>query len=328
MRLVIVARSWATALVLVLLALGAASCADLRLAKFRNDRLLDEYHYALGESYVDAGGLKFCYQERGDGPVILILPGLGTNIDFWQLNIPVLAERFQVIALDLPGLGKSDKPDASYDLPWMCDRILAFMDAKRIDRASIIGGSLGGHLGLLLALNHPERVEKLIMMGSVGAWPRPNFVLDAGLKLLWNEAIVVSFVRAHWPEIFHLMFIRDSDLTRSLFRYQMARRARGDRFAPEGRALARALRSIFYNSCRDRLATVGVPVLLIWGESDEIHPPEEGLYMRRHIPDARIAIVRDAAHEVMVDQPETFNRLVQTFLETGTAGIDDSLGVR
>ena len=69
----------------------------------------------------------------------------------------MLAERFHVVAVDPPGFGKSDKPNNSYDLVWICDRVIAFLKAKGIDRASFIGGSMGGHLAMLIALKNPER---------------------------------------------------------------------------------------------------------------------------------------------------------------------------
>jgi pimeloyl-ACP methyl ester carboxylesterase len=308
---------------LLLLNLAGVSCTNLHLARYRDDRLLAEYRYALGEQYLEVDGLRLCYQELGQGPPVLILPGLGTSIDFWQLNVPTLAEHFRVIALDPPGFGKSDKPDASYELPWIQQGVLAFLDAKQIERTSIIGGSLGGHLGLLLALDHPERVDKLVMMGSTGAWPPPHLLLDVGISLLWSEWLISDYLRGHWPEIYALMFKHESEVTHRLFRYQMALRANGARYAPEGRAASRALRSIFFHSCRDRLGELSVPLLLIWGESDRIHPPEEGLYIRRHAPDARLVIVPEAGHEVMMDQPEAFNRLMIAFLQGGTASLAD-----
>ncbi|HVP09564.1 MAG TPA: alpha/beta hydrolase [Phycisphaerae bacterium] len=303
----------------------STSCTAIRLAKYRDDRFLAEYRYTLGEQYLEVKGLKFCYQEYGEGPTVVILPGLATSIDFWQLNIPALAEHYHVVAVDLPGLGKSAKPDASYELPWMCDRILDFLDAKGISQASFIGGSMGGHLGLLLALNHPDRTAKLVMMGSTGAWPPPNLVLALGLKLLWNEWLVTDFVRGRWPDVYALMFKQDTELRREMFHYQMAIRADGFRFAAEGRATARALRSIFDHSCRSRLGDLHVPLLLIWGAYDEIHPPEDAMYIRRHAPDSRLVLVPDAGHEAMMDQPDTFNRVVLAFLESGSAGVQDSL---
>lgn len=308
------------------LAAATAGCTDLKLSQYRDDRFLEEYRYALGEKYIDVGGLRLCYQEYGAGPTLIILPGLGTSIDFWQLNVPVLAEQFHVVPVDLPGFGKSDKPDASYELPWICDRIVAFMDAKGIPKASFIGGSMGGHLALLLALNHPERVDKIIMMGSTGAWSPPGLLLDIGIKLLWNDVLVIDYMRAHWPEIYKLMMRTDSDMTRRIFRYQMANRAAGGRFAAEGRASSRALRSIFYNSCRSRLGDVSVPVLLIWGDADEVHPPDDAFYMRRRMPDARLYLVPDSGHEAMIDQAAIFDRVVTAFLHHGTAGVEDRFG--
>jgi pimeloyl-ACP methyl ester carboxylesterase len=301
-----------------------ASCTDVRLARYRDERLLNQYHYALGEQYVDVGGLRLCYQEQGVGEPVLILPGLGTSIDFWQLNAPVLAERFHVLALDLPGFGKSDKPDASYDLAEICERIVAFLDAKGLQRVSIIGGSMGGHIGLLLALSHPERVDKLVMMGSTGDWPSPGPLLNLALTALWNDTLVTDYFRSAWPGIYARMSLRQTPMTQRLFRYQMANRVDARRFAAEGRAAARALHSIFYSSCRDRLGEVQAEVLLIWGEADHIHGVDDARYFHEHLPHSQLVIVPQAAHEVMIDQPEVFNRIVAAFLHGGDGEFEAS----
>jgi 4,5:9,10-diseco-3-hydroxy-5,9,17-trioxoandrosta-1(10),2-diene-4-oate hydrolase len=314
----------ALGLLLPLLALSAVACADLQLRPYRDPQLLDEYRYALGEQYCDVGGLRICYQDMGLGEAVLILPGLGTSIDYWQYTIPALAARHRVVAMDLPGFGKSDKPDASYELSWIVDQVVAFMDAKGIGRATIIGGSMGGHLGLMLALNHPERVTKLVLMGSVGNWEPPDPLRDTAIKVLWYDSLFINGMRERWPEIFAKMFKRQTPLTQLIFRYDMALRADAARYQPQGRAASRALRSIIYSSCRDRLGEVRCPVLLVWGEEDAVHPASEvGVYFREHLPDSRLVVVADAAHEVMVDQPEVFNRLVLAFLERGTAGVED-----
>lgn len=302
---------------------AVAGCTDLRLARYRDDRLLAEYRYALGEEVLTVDGLRVVYQERGRGPTLVIIPGLATSVDFWQLNIPALAEHFHVIALDPPGLGKSDKPDRAYDLPWMRDRVLAFLDAKGVERFSVMGGSLGGHLALMLALEHPERVEHVVMMGSTGAWEPPGPLLEIGLRLLWNEWLVVDYMRGNWPHIFGMMFAHRTKLTERILRVQMAMRADGARYAPEGRAAARALKSIFYNSCRARLGELKPPLLLIWGEGDRIHPPDDAYFIRRKVRQSRLVIVPDAGHEVMMDQTEEFNRVVIDFLTRGVDGVAD-----
>lgn len=319
-------RAASASLMCCILVSGCSWCTDLQLAQYRDDKLLTEYRYALGEEYLEVKGVKFCYQEQGTEHVqtVVILPGLGTSIDFWELNIPVLATQYHVLAVDVPGFGKSSKPDASYELPWLCDMILAFLDAKGVDRASFIGGSMGGHLGLMLALDHPERVEKLVMTGACGGWPEPDILLNIGFHTVWSDALVTDHIRRNWPGIYRRLYNHHTPMTERIFRYQMAVRANLKAFEPEGRASARALKSIFYNTCRHRLGEVAQPVLLIWGESDFIHLPKDGVYLRHHIPHSRLIIAHDAAHEVMVDKADLFNEAVMAFLRYGVAGVEDS----
>ena len=319
-------RRMALVALAAMLALAAASCTDLQLRQYRDDRCLANYHYALGENYATVGGLTFCYQEAGAGETVLILPGLGTSIDYWRFVIPALASHYHVVAVDLPGFGKSDKPDASYELSWITDEVVAFMNVKGIGRASIIGGSMGGHLALLLALNHPERVSKLVLMGSVGNWEPPGLLLDVAIKTLWNDSLATSFLRERWPELYTKMFKTRTPMTEGIFRYDMALRADGPKYYPYGRAASRAFRSILKSSCRDRLGEIAAPVLLVWGEEDTIHSAADvALHFREHLPDSRLVVVPDAAHEVMVDQPQVFNELVLAFLKSGTAAVHDRL---
>jgi len=300
-------------------ATGCACLTDLQLARYRDDRLATSYRYALGEEYIDVDGVRICYQEQGTGENVLILPGLGTSADFWRLNISVLAKRFHVVAMDLPGFGKSAKPDASYELSWFCEKIIGFLDAKGIERTHIIGGSLGGHLGLMLALNHPDRVDKLVMTGSCGAWKEPGPLLDMVFRWFWNDATVTDHIRRNWKHIYTRLFETHKPMTEEILRYQMAVRADHERFKREGRASSRALKSIFYSSCRERLAEVSKPVLLIFGAHDFVHPPRDGEFFHRHLPDSRLLIVADAAHEVMVDQPDLFNHAVLHFFDPASS---------
>jgi pimeloyl-ACP methyl ester carboxylesterase len=291
--------------------------------RYRHDDLLRDYKYALGEKYVTAGGVKFCYQDQGEGEHLLIIPGLCTSADFWQQTIPVLSKRYHVWAIDPPGCGKSAKPDVPYDLPWLRDRIVDFMDCMHIQRAHLMGGSLGGHLAMMIALEHPERVNKLILMGSSGAWPRPSPPVTLALATLWNDHLVTDHLRRNWPDIYNKMFVHQTPLTKQIFEQQMAARANVGVYFPEGRAATRVLRSIFFNSVLDRLPQITQPTLLVWGESDNWHLRNEAKALRSGLPHARLVFVPDSGHEVMLDQPEVFNRLVLTFLAQGIDAIDE-----
>lgn len=310
-------------LILLILCVFAGGCTDAGLRRYRDEDLIARHRYALGERYVEVNGLRLCYQEFGQGENVLILPGLGTSIDFWQHNIPALARDFHVVAVDPPGFGKSDKPDAAYKLGWICRQIVAFLDARGIDRTHVIGGSMGGHLALILALEYPERIDKLVLMGSVGNWSRVGPLAEIALATLWNDAVVAEFIRTQWPTIYGKMFARQTPYTRSLFYYQMAVRANGGKYTAEGLASARTLLSIIRTSCRDRLGELDRPVLVIWGQADTIHAARNGHDFRRLLPRSRLVIVPDAAHEVMVDQPATFNHLARAFLRDGLDAVND-----
>ncbi len=296
--------------------LSLVGCSELRVARFRDDVFMAQYTYSLGESYVEVDdGLTLCYQEFGTGDeTILVLPGLGTSIDFWQFNLPTWALHHRVLAVDLPGFGKSDKPDVDYDLLWICQTIVAFMDARDVERATIVGGSMGGHLALLMAAYYPERVDRLVLMGAVGVWPRPGVILDLAFRLLWHDFLVSDFLRGAWPQIYPKLFVHTNPATDQIFRYQMAVRANRARYRPIGRAASRALRSIFYHSLRDRLHEIRQPVLLLWGEHDRVHGVKIARFMEQRLPDARLVILPDAGHEAMFDRPDAFNAAVLHFI--------------
>ncbi len=330
-------------------ALFCCSCADLQLRPYRNDALVQQYRYALGEQYIelpapaadrssygngsrsrqpgngDPPSLRLCYQELGQGDeTILIIPGLGTSIDYWQLVIPGLAEVCRVVAVDPPGFGKSDKPDVKYDLPWIADQIVAFMDARGIERATLMGGSLGGHLAMLIAIDHPERVNRLVLMGSCGAWPEPGILAVIGLATIWQDPIVIEHLRRNWPKIYRDIVSSNGEVSRRLLMHQLALMADLPAYAPAGRAASRALKSIFYHSCRSRMDQIRVPALLIWGDNDQIHLLPEAAFLRQHLPDARLVIVPDSAHEVILDQPARFTDLVRRFLQHGLCSIEET----
>lgn len=311
-------------LILPVLAISTASCCtDLRLLSYRDDAVVEQYHYALGEQYITVGDLTLCYQQRGEGEPVLILPGLATSIDYWQFNIPALAESHRVVALDLPGLGKSDKPAAAgYEMSWLVERIVDFMDAKGIRRTTVIGGSAGGHLALMLALAHPERVSKLVLVGTVGNWDPMTPLQDLAIRCFWTDAAAVHLLRVGWPMILGWLFEQPTEFSGQIRRYDMALRADRARYTPYGRATGRTMKSLLYSTCRDRLGEIKCPVLLVYGEHDHIHRGDNlEKHYREHLADMRLVLVPHAAHAVMVDQPEAFNRLVLEFLAGGTAGV-------
>ena len=121
---------------------------------------------------IDAGGIATHYHDVGSGQPVLLLHGSGPGVSAWanwQHNIGVLAERYRVIAPDLVGFGATQRPDdIHYSLDTWIDHVWAFLDALGIERASLVGNSLGGRIGLGMASQHPERLDRMVLMGAPG----------------------------------------------------------------------------------------------------------------------------------------------------------------
>ena len=120
-----------------------------------------------GESrYVTVAGVRTHYIVAGDGEPLLLFHGLGASVATWRDNIGPLSKVFRVYGIDLPGHGNSDKPDMNYSADTLAQFALRLIDTLGLDRPSIIGNSVGGALGLMLALGHPERVSGLVLVDS------------------------------------------------------------------------------------------------------------------------------------------------------------------
>src|SRR2546426_492491 len=123
-------------------------------------------------------GLRLHYVVEGRGPAVILVHGLGGFAESWRHNVLPLASRATVFALDLPGFGDSSKPRTRYRLAYFAGALRGFMDALGLAQASLVGHSLGGAVGITLALTHPSRVERLALVGAVvpGCGYRPSWI--------------------------------------------------------------------------------------------------------------------------------------------------------
>jgi 2-hydroxy-6-oxo-octa-2,4-dienoate hydrolase len=146
--------------------------------------MTDSDHPEIG-SYVDAGGIKTNYLEAGAGSPVVLVHGSGPGVTAyanWRLTMPGLAPHFRVLAPDMAGFGFSDKPGGVADLAAWVGQLTGFLDALGIERASVVGNSFGGSIGIRLAVDHPDRVDRLVLMGATGI----SFPITEGLDHVWG----------------------------------------------------------------------------------------------------------------------------------------------
>lgn len=309
---------------------------DLRggMAAFRGGRLSVRRDLHLGVGFLAAttdgsrpAGLRFravdtaagriSLMESGEGPPVLMLHGLGATKASFLPTVTALAESHRVIAMDLPGFGDSCKPlRGAYDAAFFADAAVAVLDALRIERAAVVGNSMGGRAAIEVGLLYPERVERLVLLAPSLAWlrsrrwatplrfvppklgaiqPAPRRVVEGivrrvvpGARDDWTAAGVDEFLRAY--------------------------------FDPRGRAA-------FYASARNiyleephgpdgfwsRLATLEPESLFVWGHQDGLVPIGFARHVERVLPNAR-HLELDCGHVPQLEAPEQTHRAMTRFL--------------
>jgi pimeloyl-ACP methyl ester carboxylesterase len=261
---------------------------------------------------IDAGGILTHYHEAGTGEPVLLLHGSGPGVSAWanwQHNIPALAQRYRVIAPDLVGFGYTQRPaDVYYSLGTWADHVWAFLDALGIEKTSLVGNSLGGRIGLDLARQHPERLERLVLMGAPGV----GMTLTPGLKALREYQPSPENMRSMLVDCFAVdPSIITDDLVRERYEASVAPGA------------FEAYRDMFFSGrhagselaiTEEQVRAVSTRTLLIHGREDKVVPVDVAWNMVRLLPDADLAVFARCGHWTQIERSADFNNLVAGFL--------------
>jgi pimeloyl-ACP methyl ester carboxylesterase len=253
----------------------------------------------------DAGGHRLSYQETGpaDGPVVVLIHGLASDSDTWELALAPLAEcGLRVIALDLLGHGRSDKPRGRYLLDDFAASLEAFFAAAGIDRATVGGHSLGGAIAVHFGYHHADRVERLILVSAGGLGREVHPVLRAaalpGASRVLGVALRPRLVRLYQrPDVHRALRLTPDNLAN-------LRRTRRALDSAGGRAtFFAALRGVIAPSGQRgsfiemRYLAEHVPTLLVWSERDGVIPVAHAHAARAHLPGSRLVVFPGGGHE-------------------------------
>lgn len=275
--------------------------------------------------FVDAGGTRTYYLEAGKGPQHLVLMhggGIGIDAELtWFRNIAPLAEHFHVIAFDQIGFGKTDMPVRREEFGKLlrAEHALALLDALGLERAILVGHSEGGFIASRIAVTHPERVEKLVIVASGSTAPQygderdlPILAASAQaydweLEASSEEAFVEAFRRGM------CFFSERMDEERLRANYREARNS-GNMALYLNLPPAVADTETYYAVAREHvhphLHRLDVETLLVWANNDPTVPVDQGRALMEMIPGAELHVLNPAKHMVMVDASEGFNRLL------------------
>jgi pimeloyl-ACP methyl ester carboxylesterase len=253
----------------------------------------------------------------GRGQPIVLLHGFMLSHQAFSTLIPLLSQNHDVLAIDLPGFGESDRPlppRFSYELSAMADVVDEAMQVLKVSSAQVLGHSMGGGIGLTLAARHPERVERLVMSNpaiyplSLPPESAPLFWPTIG-KLLWKRA-VPRFMLAR---SFRNEQVHDArSITREFLDYHWECFCRVDA-RESSYAMMRVLARLS-NSNADP-GKVRAPTLVVWGDEDRLIPISHGRRLAKTVPGARLLIVPATGHLPFLERPDEFLRQVGGFLD-------------
>ncbi len=270
-----------------------------------------------GESrWVAVDGINTHYVEAGAGRPLLLIHGLGASVVTWRDNIGPLAESFRVIALDLPGHGDSDKPDIDYAGPTIVRLIARFVGAIGIEKTAIVGNSVGGALGLMVALAHPNLVSGLILVGSAGLGKEiSTYVKLVSVPLLGQllESSKLGGTKFMLYNVFHDRSLVSPELLEELYR---SRQMRGAKEAVvrviHNTVNMRGVRDDFV--LIDELKDLPMPTMVVWGAEDRIFPVSHAYRAADSSPQTVLKIFEECGHWPHMEKATAFNSAVTKFL--------------
>ena len=267
--------------------------------------------------FTRVNGLRVHYQEAGDEnapPIILIHGFISSNLIWSHVLQPLAEAGLRAIAPDLPGYGYSDKPaDALYTIEEQAHAVIGLMDRLGIETAVIAGASYGGAVASVIALDYPERVKKLILVGAVtNDDAKRKLLLRISCLPLIGDVATPLFLGSRW-----ILRKRMEDMYRRIGRpvneKMVASRHHLLATSNTHRAMIRTARRWSANRIEREASLIRQPTLLVWGDQDDHIPIDNALRMRDTLPNARLIVFRNCGHLPNAEQPQKFVEAVAQF---------------
>jgi 3-oxoadipate enol-lactonase len=257
-----------------------------------------------------AGQIRMHYEVHGEGEPLLLIASMGCDLSAWKRQVPDLSRKYRVVVFDNRGSGLTDAPDKPYSIAMMADDTAALMDAIGIDRAHILGQSMGGYIAQELAIRHPERAASLTLAAtSIGPYLGETAILEAWAKQATRGMNPKVLFQLLLPFIFTDRTFEDPDNVRMAVETIASR--------PQGTptyALIRQFIACAEHSARGRTAHVAAPTLVLASRNDLFVPFSLSEELAAGFPNSRLVVLDGGGHEPNAGSPEKFNRAVLDFL--------------
>ena len=260
----------------------------------------------------DANGIKTNYLEAGQGPPVVLVHGSGPGVTAyanWRLVMPALAERFRVVAPDMVGFGYTDRPpDVEYSVQTWADQVLGLMDSLGMQQASLVGNSFGGSIALRLATQHPDRVDRLVLMGSMGV----DFPITEGLDRVWGYEPSFENMRKVLDVFAYSRELVNDELAQVRYEASMQ-----PGFQESFAAMFPAPRQRWVEAMKtpeEDIRRLPHRALIVHGREDQVIPVQTSLRLMELLDNGDLHVFSHCGHWSQIERSAEFNRLARDFL--------------
>jgi len=298
-------------------ALIIAGCSGIRYAD-SDPLLFEEIDYGYDVQFTESDP-SIAYIDEGSGnQTLLLVHGLASNAGFWRYNIDQLSQDYRVIVVDLPGYGKSDKGDYPYGMNFYAKQMVDLIEKLSLENVAYVGHSMGGQIGITLALNYPDVIDQLILAAPAGI---EEFDRGEG-EWLSNALTMEGTVNATEPQVranLSINFYRWS----SDWEWMVEERVRMAKDKPEMREFAytvmQSIEAMIDEPTSDMLKLVSHKTSIIYGKYDGLIPNRylnpgfpKDVFVKGNqlIPNSSLTEIDDAGHMLMIEKPELFNQAI------------------
>jgi pimeloyl-ACP methyl ester carboxylesterase len=271
--------------------------------------------------------IELYYEEHGSGVPLLCIMGFATDSMGWLLQVPEFSKRYRTIVFDNRGVGRSSKPSGAYTIHEMADDAAGLLDQLDVDRAHVLGLSMGGMIAQELVLRHPHRVRGLVLAAT---FPEPDVATEEQRKVLFTQMggsiteggeMKIDFTAMNpmlffqnmLPLVFSPAFIQN-ELPKLISLFSGALQ-----YGFSIEAIMGQMQAIMAHKATDRLAQIAAPTLVLTGDADRLISPANSDVIAEGIPGARLVRLPGGTHGFNFEMPDAFNRSVLDFLATADA---------
>jgi 2-hydroxymuconate-semialdehyde hydrolase len=264
----------------------------------------------IGKSVL-ANGIQTNYHEHGQGEPVLLIHGSGPGVTGWanwRLTIPALAENFHVFAPDIVGFGYTERPaSVQYNMDTWVKHILGFMDAMGIEKAHVVGNSFGGGLALAMAIRAPQRIGRLVLMGSAGL----PFTITEGLDRVWGYTPSIDNMRG----LLDLFAFDRNRVTDDLARMRYEASVRPGIQEAFAQMFPAPRQNGVNNLASDAAAIKALPhtTMIVHGREDKVIPLASSYELFSLIQKAQIHVFGQCGHWTQIEHAARFNKLINDF---------------